>query len=167
MTYTNKKSRQQTLTADFVVNACGFRTGIIDDKVGNIIEDGESIGDLDRLDLANYHLSPTIPAFGVRYSTSVGYAGGGASHQGITLFAVIDGKLKPVLQLPLIYNYENLAGEWHKDGTRGHDIEESNGILKISNHSTAGFADIVLHYPKASDSKDKVYHWNTKLQKYQ
>lgn len=36
--YTDKKGKPQTLTADFVVNACGFRTGTIDDKVGVKVE---------------------------------------------------------------------------------------------------------------------------------
>lgn len=135
--------------------------------VSNIQEEGVAIGDLDRLDMANYRLNATTPAFGVRYSTSTGYAGGGASHQGLTLFAIIDGKLKPVLHLPLVYQYENLAGEWHKDGTREHDITENNAILKLSNHTTAGFADITLHYPKEYELKDEVYRWNPKLQKYE
>lgn len=34
ISYRDKKGKEQTLTADFVVNACGFLTGTIDDKVG-------------------------------------------------------------------------------------------------------------------------------------
>lgn len=34
LTFETDKGKIGTLTADFVINACGFRTGVIDDKVG-------------------------------------------------------------------------------------------------------------------------------------
>ncbi len=38
LTFCNDQGQTQHLTADFVVNACGFRTGIIDDQVGVKVE---------------------------------------------------------------------------------------------------------------------------------
>ncbi|KFG94469.1 hypothetical protein GQ56_0126175 [Burkholderia paludis] len=96
-----------------------------------------------RFDLAPYVLRTGDAAFGVRAGWSVGYAGGGASFEALYLFR-IDGKaLRVVFAQPMMF-YRNIAGDWHADGTRDHDITEGSNTLAVLPASTAGFHDLQL-----------------------
>ena len=123
------------------------------------------IGTPDRLDLAPYQLNENTRAFGVRYTAHVGYAGGGAMNQAMTLFAVLDGKLKPVLTVET-YQFENLAGDWNPDGTRQHDIESTEYILKMSPKQTHGFYDIVWRETRSRRPQQKTFTWQPAQQRY-
>jgi len=123
------------------------------------------IGTPDRLDLAPYQLNENTRAFGVRYAAHVGYAGGGAMNQAMTLFAVLDGKLKPVLTVET-YQFENLAGDWNPDGTRQHDIESTEYILKMSPKQTHGFYDIVWRETRSRRPQQKTFTWQPAKQRY-
>lgn len=123
------------------------------------------IGKMDRLDLAPYRLNENTRAFGVRYTAHVGYAGGGAMNQAMTLFAVLDGKLKPVLTVET-YQFENLAGDWNPDGTRQHDIESTEYILKMSPKQTHGFYDIVWRETRSRRPQQKTFTWQPAQQRY-
>ena len=128
--------------------------------------DGDTvIGKMDRLDLAPYQLNENTRAFGVRYTAHVGYAGGGAMNQAMTLFAVLDGKLKPVLTVET-YQFENLAGDWNPDGTRQHDIESTEYILKMSPKQTHGFYDIVWRETRSRRPQQKTFTWQPAQQRY-
>ena len=123
------------------------------------------IGTPDRLDLAPYQLNENTRAFGVRYTAHVGYAGGGAMNQAMTLFAVLDGQLKPVLTVET-YQFENLAGDWNPDGTRQHDVESTEYILKMSPKQTHGFYDIVWRETRSRRPQQKTFTWQPAQQHY-
>jgi hypothetical protein len=40
--------------------------------------------------------------------------------------------------------YRDIAGDWHRDGTRDHDIEDGSNALSILPTSTNGFRDLQL-----------------------
>ncbi|KWC77097.1 hypothetical protein QZM93_04970 [Burkholderia cepacia] len=96
-----------------------------------------------RFDLAPYALRAGDAAFGVRAGWSIGYAGGGASFEALYLFR-IDGKtLRIAFAQPMMF-YQDLAGDWHRDGTRDHDISEASNTLNVLPTSTEGFHDLQL-----------------------
>jgi hypothetical protein len=47
--------------------------------------------------------------------------------------------------------YADIAGDWHKDGTRDHDITDRANVLVVSSHQTGKHFDLVL--------KNKAAHW--------
>ncbi|BBA39376.1 MULTISPECIES: hypothetical protein [Burkholderia] len=96
-----------------------------------------------RFDLAPYALRTGDAAFGVRAGWSIGYAGGGASFEALYLFR-IDGKtLRVVFAQPMMY-FQDIGGDWHRDGTRDHDITEGSNTLNVLPTSTEGFHDLQL-----------------------
>ncbi|KVH04299.1 MULTISPECIES: hypothetical protein [Burkholderia] len=96
-----------------------------------------------RFDLAPYALRAGDAAFGVRAGWSIGYSGGGASFEALYLFR-IDGKtLRVVFAQPMMF-YRDIAGDWHRNGTRDHDITEGSNTLSVLSTSTDGFRDLQL-----------------------
>ncbi|WP_412524183.1 hypothetical protein [Burkholderia sp. S-53] len=96
-----------------------------------------------RFDLAPYALRAGDAAFGVRAGWSSGYSGGGASFEALYLFR-IDGKtLRIVFAQPMMF-YRDIAGDWHRDGTRDHDITEGSNTLTVLPTSKDGFHDLQL-----------------------
>lgn len=90
-----------------------------------------------------YALRTGDAAFGVRAGWSIGYAGGGASFEALYLFR-IDGKtLRVVFAQPMMY-FQDIGGDWHRDGTRDHDITEGSNTLNVLPTSTEGFHDLQL-----------------------
>lgn len=123
-------------------------------------------GNPERYDFASYRLSPNILAFGIRYIAHVGYSGGGAIDEAITLFAIIDGQLRPVFAAPT-YHFANYAGDWHEDGTRDHDIQENEYIIQVLPTSTHGMKDLKWsELGKAKKIKPVIYRWNVAKKKY-
>lgn len=98
---------------------------------------------IDRFDLAPYTIAPGQTAFGLRGSWSESYSGGGASYTGLCLFAAEGAELKQVLAVPMSA-YADVAGDWHKDGTRDHDITDAGNVLLISSHATRGHFDVTV-----------------------
>jgi hypothetical protein len=98
---------------------------------------------VDRFDLAPYTIAPGQTAFGLRGTWNESYSGGGASYTGLCLFAAAGAQLKEVLALPMSA-YADIAGDWHKDGTRDHDITDADNVLLISKHATEGHFDLVV-----------------------
>ena len=96
-----------------------------------------------RMDLANYRLRDDATAFGVRAGWRQGYAGGGAEFEALYLFMIDGDRLRVVLAAPM-FAFEDIAGDWHPDGTRDHDISEASKVLVISQRKTAGYYDIEL-----------------------
>lgn len=93
-----------------------------------------------RFDLAAYQLRENDYAFGVRAGWSVGYAGGGASFEALYLFRVDGHTIRFVFAQPMMY-FRNIAGDWHKDGTRDHDMTDASNALSVLPTSTHGFRD--------------------------
>lgn len=119
--------------------------------------------ELERFDTANYRLNAQTVAFGIRASTWEGFAGGGASYQTLTLLAIIDGKLRPVLSQPISY-LQNFAGEWHEDGTRSHEVNEGNNIVIMLNQPNQAFNALKLKELKGHWTK--TFSWDAAQQQY-
>jgi hypothetical protein len=97
----------------------------------------------DGFDLAPYELSPGQRAFGLRAGWTESYSGGGASFSALYLFTIEGSRLVRVLAAPMS-SFKDIAGDWHKDGTRDHDISEGANLVVISSHQTAGRFDLEL-----------------------
>lgn len=110
----------------------------------------------DGFDLAAYRLAPGRLAFGLRASWSESYSGGGALWTGLYLFLPEGGVLRPVLAAPMSV-YTTIAGDWHKDGTRDHEITDVSNLLVISGHQTAGYGDIELR--RRGGGGRQVWRW--------
>ncbi|KVC64270.1 hypothetical protein WI72_07415 [Burkholderia ubonensis] len=96
-----------------------------------------------RFDLAPYLLRAGDAAFGVRAGWSIPYAGGGASFEALYLFRIDGNTLRVVFAQPMMF-YRNIAGDWHADGTRDHDITDGSNALNVMSTSTDGFRDLQL-----------------------
>jgi hypothetical protein len=118
-----------------------------------------------RFDLAAYQLRTGEYAFGVRAGWSEGYAGGGADFEALYLF-VIDGKsLRVVFAQPMAFD-KMLAGEWHKNGTRSHDVSDAANALTILPTITDGYHDLQLR-EKAGGKWRHTFTWSAEQQRYQ
>ena len=96
-----------------------------------------------RFDLGRYRIAPGQIAFGLRVGWTYGYSGGGAEYTALLLFAVEGAALRQVLAAP-ISAFRNIAGDWHPDGTRDHDISDEGSILIVSSNCTAGHFDLIV-----------------------
>jgi hypothetical protein len=110
-----------------------------------------------RMDLANYRLRDDATAFGLRAGWRQGYAGGGAEFEALYLFMIDGDQLRVVLTAPM-FAFEDIAGEWHPDGTRDHDIAEASKLLVLSKRKTAGYYDIELREKGARGGS--TLHWS-------
>ena len=134
---------------------------LMSDDIGNVVT-----GMPERYDFAPYRLSPNVLAFGIEYVVYTTYAGGGAINEAMTLFAIIQGQLRPVFATDT-YRLANYAGEWHEDGTRDHDIQENKYIIQILPHSTNGMKDLKWsEHGKGKKDKPVIYRWNAAKRKY-
>ncbi|CAI3928348.1 unnamed protein product [Commensalibacter communis] len=124
------------------------------------------VAQLQRLDFAHYQLNPQILAFGIRYGAHVGYSENGVFNQSITLFAIMQGKLRPVFKTNMYYFADN-KGEWHDDGTGGHNIIEKEYVLSLLPNQTNGFYDIKHTQKGVKDNKSKIYRWSNHNLQYQ
>ncbi len=121
-------------------------------------------GDYLRFDFAPFKISPTETAFGIRVGWSQSYSGGGADSQALMLFALDGDRLINILSVPIYYS-ENLAGDWHKDGTRDHSLSEDEGIVTFLAKKTNGHFDLQL---KGKREKWKqVFVWDDQAKRYQ
>lgn len=117
-----------------------------------------------RLDFARYQLRSGDMAFGVRAGWSEGYAGGGASFEALYLFH-IDGKaLRVVFAQPMMFN-KMIAGDWHKDGTRSHDMSDGSNTLNVLPGTSAGYHDLQLREQRGKWRQ--TWRWSDASQTYQ
>nr|WP_244848967.1 hypothetical protein [Citrobacter sp. FP75] len=116
-----------------------------------------------KLDLAPYRIAPETLAFGVRGGYSEAYSGGGAFYEVLELYTIKDSKIINVFS-SLVYQYQDIAGDWNKDGTRQHDISESKYILKLRSAKTQGFYD--LERVDLQDKSSHIFRWSESLQQY-
>jgi hypothetical protein len=110
-----------------------------DDASGGVIQPDR----FDRFDLAPYKVAPGQPAFGLRASWTESYSGGGANFTGLCLFTMEGDRLKQVLAVPMSA-YSDVAGDWHQDQTRDHDITDAANVLVVTSHSTDGHFDLLV-----------------------
>lgn len=96
-----------------------------------------------RFDLAAYKIAPGAVAFGVRAGWNEGYSGGGASFEALYLFHIDGPTLRVVFARPMSF-VKSIAGDWHKDGTRDHDMSDASNILLVLPEKTDGYFDLQL-----------------------
>lgn len=96
-----------------------------------------------RFDLAPYKIAPGAVAFGIRAGWSEGYSGGGANFEALYLFHVDGPTLRVVFAQPMSY-FKSIAGDWHPDGTRDHDMSDASNILVVLPEKTDGYFDLQL-----------------------
>jgi hypothetical protein len=114
-------------------------------------------------DLAPYRLRDDDYAFGVRLTSSEGYAGGGATFEGLFLFHIDGQHLMPVFSSGMAFS-KMLAGDWNKDGTRQHDVSDGSNALLLLPTKTDGFYDIQLRRQKSKWRQ--TYRWDKSKQAY-
>jgi hypothetical protein len=111
---------------------------------GKALTDVENIEDhLTALDRATFQIAPGKYAFGLRLSHQDIYTGGGGEVRYLHLFTVDNGKIRPVFG-GLIYDFQMIAREWNKDGTRHHPTFEDTYTLAVEQTSTDGYRDLAL-----------------------
>lgn len=142
-------------TADTALNQSAFA---LQNDVKEIVR-----GHLLRLDFAPYRLNSETLAFGIRYAATTAYVGGSINHA-LTLFANIQGSLKPILSVP-IYASQDLAGEWQPDGTRKREIGETQYWLQVLPQQHHGFADLFV-YAEGERKLGTTYRWQPEKQAY-
>ena len=117
----------------------------------------------DGFDLAPYKIAPDQIAFGLRGGWMDAYSGGGGEYSALYLFAVVDGAVKRILAVPMSA-FKDVAGDWHKDGTRDHEITEGANVLIVSTHSTDGHFDLLLK--SRTGRWQRMYRWSTESGTY-
>jgi hypothetical protein len=117
-----------------------------------------------RFDLAPYVIAPGQRAFGLLGTWNVGYAGGGAQYGALYLFAVVDGAVAQILATPMFFS-KTLAGDWHEDGTRDHEVSEGANILVATGRMTNGHFDLLQ---KARIGKaSRLFKWSAITNRYE
>lgn len=114
-----------------------------------------------KLDLAPYRIRPDEVAIGVRAGLQVGYSGGGAYAEYLELYRVQEGALVNVFN-GLVYEFSDIAGEWHSDGTRAHDVSEAQWQVVMLPTQTHGFFDLQLRQGRMRQT----YVWSVAEARY-
>jgi hypothetical protein len=149
-----------------VTTKVNWKTTILEDAPDAVedTQDGLLAPDyITRFDLAPYVIAPGQRAFGLTGAWNVGYAGGGADYGALYLFAVVDGAVTQVLATPMSF-FKNIAGDWHKDGTRDHQLTEGDNILLVTRHMSNGHFDLLQ---KATAGKaHHMFKWSAATSRY-
>lgn len=103
--------------------------------------------ELIRIDHSQFRIAPDQYAFGIRVAANQGYAGGFSYSENLILFVIKNNTLVQVLNEP-IYVLKNLAGDWNKDGTRQHEIQEQEWVVIIKPTMHGGHFDLTLKKTK-------------------
>lgn len=114
-------------------------------------------------DLAAYRIGPETFAFGLRSDQHEGYAGGGAVFETLHLFLADGTTLRRVLAQP-IYASSMIAGDWHSNGTREHQVNESKLVVAIAPSMTAGHYD--LRVKELGTRNTAILHWRAATSAY-
>jgi len=117
-----------------------------------------------RFDLAPYQLRDGDYAFGVRAGWFEGYAGGGASFEALYLFHIDGNALRVVFAQPMLFD-KMIAGDWHKDGTRSHDVSSGSNALSVLPGMHDGFHDLQLR--EQHGKWRQTLRWSDKTRDYQ
>ena len=126
-------------------------------------DDPISPQDFSGFDLANYLIAPGVRAFGLRGDWQESYSGGGASYTGLYLFVPDGDRLRLVLAAPMSA-FSDIAGDWHKDGTRDHDVTDVGNVLVMLPHQTAGHFDVELRQRRGKGRQ--VWRWDAARSTY-
>jgi hypothetical protein len=130
-----------------------------DDAGGGVLTPDDITG----FDLAPYVIAPGERAFGLLGEWNVGYAGGGAQYHALYLFSVEDGAVVQILATTMSFS-KMLAGDWHKDGTRDHDLSEGANVLVVTRHMTGGHFDLLQRARGGGASR--LVKWSAAAKRY-
>jgi len=133
---------------------------------------GQSAGDAqgimpeswNRFDFAAYQLKANDYAFGVRAGWEEGYSGGGASFEALYLLHMDGPALRVVFARPMAF-MKDIAGDWHKDGTRDHDMTDGANVLVILKSRTGDMYDLQLR--KRGDKQAQTFRWSSANRRYE
>jgi hypothetical protein len=117
-----------------------------------------------RFDLASYQLRTGEFAFGVRAGWDEGYAGGGADFEALYLFVIDGTTLRVVFAEPMAFG-KMIAGDWHADGTRSHDVSDAANALTVLPSMTDGYHDLQLR-EKAGGKWRRTFKWSAAERRY-
>lgn len=131
-----------------------------DDAGGGVLTPDDITG----FDLAPYVIAPGQRAFGLSGEWNVGYAGGGAQYRALYLFAVEDGVVTQILATPMSFS-KMLAGDWHKDGTRDHDLSEGANVIVVTSQLTGGHFDLLQKARGGGASRR--FKWSAATKRYE
>jgi hypothetical protein len=132
----------------------------LDDAKGDAIPPDS----FDGFDLASYRIAPDQLAFGLRGAWMDTYSGGGGEYSALYLFTVVDGAVKQILAVPMSA-FKDVAGDWHKDQTRDHQITDGANVLIVSAHSTDGHFDLLVK--SRVGHSQRLYRWSAAANAYQ
>ena len=119
---------------------------------------------IEEFDLAAYRIAPDALAFGVRAGWSEGYSGGLGNFTALYLFVIDGDKLRQVLAVPMSA-YKDTAGDWHKDGTRDHDITDMANVVVMAPQQSDGHFDLVVKGRTAR--YQRLFRWSKTAGAYQ
>lgn len=119
---------------------------LIDNLIANVhVKPNEGIWSFD---FAPYDLGQLGRAFGIR--TMLEGCGAGVSlcsNTYLRLFVVQKGILKNVFT-EAVDSYGNYAGDWHKDGTRDHTVEEQSATIHVVQNAKNSIPSLVMKLRK-------------------
>jgi hypothetical protein len=144
-----------------------WNTTILEDAPDELADakDGLLVPDyITSFDLAPYVIAPGQRAFGLIGAWNVGYAGGGASYRALYLFTVVDGAVTQILATPMSFS-KDIAGDWHKDGTRDHELSEGANILLVTSHMSSGHFDL-LQKSRTARARH-LFRWSAAANRYE
>ena len=116
-----------------------------------------------RFDLAPYRIAPDVPAFGLRGAWSDSYSGGFGEHEALYLLANTAGQLHQVFAAP-VTSLLMTAGDWNKNGTRQHTVQDGANTLGLSDTETDGHKDLILR--SRLTSWQRTYRWSSATGSY-
>ncbi len=120
--------------------------------------------DLEGIDGATFNLGNNQFAFALKMNHSEGYAGGFASYQSFHLMTIDDSNVVELLTAP-VYAMQNFSGDWHKDGTRAHEVNENKLVVVVMPTEHDGYKDVVIRQVRGGHHVFKM-QWSSKQKKY-
>lgn len=104
-----------------------------------------------------------VSTFGVVTGWMESYSGGGAYFTGLNLFAIDGHRVRQIFVAP-ISAFSDVAGDWHKDGTRDHTITDAANTLSVSAHRSNRYDDLIV--TSANGCWERVYRWSMSARAY-
>ncbi len=121
--------------------------------------------ELVKIDRSPFQIAQDQFAFGIRLAHNVGYAGGTGYAEFLHLFVIDGATIRPVFST-LIYDLQNLAGDWNKDQTRQHIVYENKYVVAVNPAMKAGYHDLAVRQ-SFGGRYSGIYKWDTGSKSYE
>lgn len=118
-----------------------------------------------KFDLAAYKLNEQEEAFGIRVVWGAPYAGGSESIEALYLFKIEGPTINRVFA-EFIGQQEDIAGDWHDDGTREHFQTDTIKILQVLPSKTNGHYDLLMKDKDPQVKEKQIYKWSVDKKYY-